>query len=582
MRPALAMLLLPGAALAADLGIPAQAPWRRPGMERVRAQSKEVERKASPLEEDFWRRLGAALDSIERSRDGMLQALAYALRHPDVFPPRPVQRPSFEEYEEAAQRTWARAADHWMALESWVGIYRDFDSLPEDKERRAAFFAAYAARLAQARFIKEWSALLANDPSLEESLDAGDASLPPGLYARLKGSSSRRESAEELTDLAAYAARTRAQDPLAELLGARREEWEKRRREDLSRCGARSPHGRPPSPEAVKTLLGTQFPIASRPGDWPAQEPPAPEPAPAEEEKPEQAAENAGASEWTELPISSQMAAVASTLREVLAAEPAPGPRPEALLSRPQTGDMRPRLSPGDILLFRRERFIGSMGLGGYWHEAGIYLGAPEDRKAAFGSEQSNAWMMAEDPEAFSRNAGGSRWGGGRGTAPRAAPADTLIVSTGGVALVSLEAAASDSLAALRPRLAAREKEESLRRAFRLLGKPYDYSLDFDEGSALASPELITAAYRPPPEGSLLWPLQETLGRRAMSANAVAEKFDKDFGTDRQQLDFVLFYDGNEDRRRAESSSLEEFRKSWRRPKWTLEGALARPPGDRP
>ncbi|MEK7746415.1 MAG: hypothetical protein AAB576_07105, partial [Elusimicrobiota bacterium] len=379
------------------------------------------------------------------------------------------QRPSFEEYEETARRTWLRAADHWLVLEAWVGVYRDFNSLPADKERHAAFLAAYAARLAQARFLKEWCALLGNDPSLEEALEGGDPSLPAGLYARLKALSSKREGLDALSDLAAYAARARAQNPLAPLLGARREEWEKRRKEDLSRAGASAPRGRPPAPETAKTLLSVEFPTSSRPGDWPALETLEPEPALAVEEKPGEAGEEEPAPEWAELPVSSQMAVVAAKLREVLALEPPPRPRPEALLSRVQISDIRPKLSPGDILLMRRERYLGSLGLGGYWHEAGIFLGVPESRKTAFGSEQVSAWMMADDPESFELNAGGSRWGGSRGRRPRPAAADTLLVSSRGVVLASLEAAAADSLAALRPRIAAREKEESLRRAFRLL-----------------------------------------------------------------------------------------------------------------
>ncbi|MEK7744139.1 MAG: hypothetical protein AAB578_07090, partial [Elusimicrobiota bacterium] len=256
---------------------------------------------------------------------------------------------------------------------------------------------------------------MGNDPSLEEALEGGDPSLPAGLYARLKALSSKREGLDALSDLAAYAARARAQNPLAPLLGARREEWEKRRKEDLSRAGASAPRGRPPAPETAKTLLSVEFPTSSRPGDWPALETLEPEPALAVEEKPGEAGEEEPAPEWAELPVSSQMAVVAAKLREVLALEPPPRPRPEVLISRLQISDIRPKLSPGDILLMRRERYLGSLGLGGYWHEAGIFLGVPESRKAAFGSEQASAWMMADDPVSFESNAGGSRWAAYRG-----------------------------------------------------------------------------------------------------------------------------------------------------------------------
>ncbi len=44
--------------------------------------------------------------------------------------------------------------------------------------------------------------------------------------------------------------------------------------------------------------------------------------------------------------------------------------------------------------------------------------------------------------------------------------------------------------------------------------------------------------------------------------------FDLNYGTSRQQLDFIAFYDGHEKEKIAIDSKLSVFRSSWRRPKW--------------
>lgn len=48
----------------------------------------------------------------------------------------------------------------------------------------------------------------------------------------------------------------------------------------------------------------------------------------------------------------------------------------------------------------------------------------------------------------------------------------------------------------------------------------------------------------------------------------IARQFHEEFGTPRQQFDLVIFLDGREKRRLAVEAGVDEFRQSWRRPKW--------------
>ena len=85
----------------------------------------------------------------------------------------------------------------------------------------------------------------------------------------------------------------------------------------------------------------------------------------------------------------------------------------------------------------------------------------------------------------------------------------------------------------------------------------------------LVCTELVYKAYQPR-EGmrGLELPLQSILGRLAIPANDIARLFDEQRGRASQQLDWVLFIDGDERGETAREADEEGFRASWRRPKW--------------
>jgi hypothetical protein len=104
--------------------------------------------------------------------------------------------------------------------------------------------------------------------------------------------------------------------------------------------------------------------------------------------------------------------------------------------------------------------------------------------------------------------------------------------------------------------------------AFSYLGTPYDYNFDFRTDNEVVCSELIYKAY----EGAMGLTLtpEELNGRPMLAPNRIGEKFDDELGSAEQELDLVLFLDGNEVEETALERDEEAFRSSWRRPKWHI------------
>ena len=62
----------------------------------------------------------------------------------------------------------------------------------------------------------------------------------------------------------------------------------------------------------------------------------------------------------------------------------------------------------------------------------------------------------------------------------------------------------------------------------------------------------------------------EILGRPVLPPNDLVRQFDAAVGTPDQQLDLVVFLDGEEGTGTTVQRGLDAFRGSWRRPKWPL------------
>lgn len=246
-----------------------------------------------------------------------------------------------------------------------------------------------------------------------------------------------------------------------------------------------------------------------------------------------------------------------------------------ALVSPAQIAALPGRLLPGDVLLERREWFLSNLGLPGFWTHAALYVGTPEERRAFFDDAgvralareegqpdgDLDALLAAREPAA----AAASRTPDAAGHPPR-----VLEAISEGVSFTTLEhSAAADSIAVLRPRLDRRARAVALLRAFHYAGRPYDFDFDFLTDASLVCSELVYKAYEPGPGmPGVRFPLEELVGRRIATPNGMARQYDAEAAAGAPQLELVVFLDGAERSARATEASPEQFRRSWKRPKW--------------
>jgi hypothetical protein len=248
-----------------------------------------------------------------------------------------------------------------------------------------------------------------------------------------------------------------------------------------------------------------------------------------------------------------------------------------ALITPAQVAALPGRLQPGDVLLERREWYLSNLGLPGFWTHAALYVGTPAERQALFADPAAQALarelgrpdgdLEALLAERHPAAAAASRAPDPAGHAPR-----VLEAISEGVTFTTLEhSAAADALAVLRPRLPARERARALVRAFAYAGRPYDFDFDFRTDAALVCSELVYKAYEPG-EGmtGLRLALEAVAGRTLATPNGLARQLDEELAAGAPQLDLVAFLDGSERQGGAAEASLDEFRRSWRRPKWHI------------
>jgi hypothetical protein len=243
-----------------------------------------------------------------------------------------------------------------------------------------------------------------------------------------------------------------------------------------------------------------------------------------------------------------------------------------SLISQAQIQQLK--LTPGDVLLVRREWYLSNIGLPGFWPHAALYIGTPEERREYFADPDLVAWVKsqgtADDFEKLLQTREETAYAQSLKPQEKNHPARILEAMSEGVSFTALEHCAdADSMVVLRPLLPKTEKAVALLRAFHYAGRPYDFNFDFATDAELVCTELVFKSYEPS-QGlrGLRLPLVEMLGRKLLPANEIARQFDSQYGSDEAQFQFVTFLDGYERGRKAVEASVEQFRQSWRRPKW--------------
>ncbi|MBI5200418.1 MAG: hypothetical protein HY925_02430 [Elusimicrobia bacterium] len=567
-------------AQAAAAALPAAAPWMQPGggMNGAVASTKPA---TIPLEDSWtWERLRGDLDLVARARTGLEAEIRdLRSRRGRLLMKDPKTGAILPDHQAEATSIWVRVLDRLISLDSVVIRYGRFEEVQDAEKRTAAFLAAFSAYASWSRLAHEWSRA-ADDPELSRLFDARHPELgtKAGFYSLIKRAASAPERRETLAEALAYS----KTGPIASTLLK------------IGAGGAIAFNNVRLDTKGLKPRAGTAVPVpsfeaATRPGNvagaFTAAELEAsrPKPKPVEEL-------NFAAPVWTQASFASispfsqpwtsvigSTAAVEpppeSTLHRIvrMLVEPATGTIPVALIVPEQLASLNDRLEPGDILLWRRERHLDEPGLGGWWSGAGLYVGTPEERETQTKGTDLDGRINTAAPDAY--------W---KGLQPDGGyPRRVVLAAPGGVRFASLErGAAADSLVALRARRPAAARREAALRAFTAVGRPYDGAYDAADPSSLYSAELVLWAYARTPL------ILEPRGADEVgppSPNDVARTYDSQFGTSKVSLDVVRFLDGKEGERRALKRDPEDFRLSWKRPRWRFEDkaqAKAENPGD--
>jgi hypothetical protein len=472
----------------------------------------------------------ARLDGDTRAalqyRAGLRDVVAFVATRPDLVPPRRDDAPRLPDAvaRAEARALWARFLDYLLALDSLARAYQVVDDA-DGPTRARALLIGHAVFAAGYRFALELLDRLDRAPALHVLLNepVPEVGLPAGTYAGIRLRFLNPLRASEFAAWGLLLEDTSAEG--AALRSAIAED-----RAEIWRAG----RGRGPLLTLTNAL---------------------------------QLVQRTGAAAW--FPV---QAGVAEWMGDTRVGQPRP-----ALVAPAQIAALPARLEVGDVLLERREWYLSNIGLPGFWPHSALYVGQPEDRRALVADPAVQAWVRAQgepggDLEALlqARHPGAYA----RHRVPEAGhPRRVLEAMSEGVVFTSLEhSAAADSLAVLRPRLGPIEKAAALVRAFGYAGRPYDFDFDFRSDAALVCTELIYKAYEPAPgHAGLRLPVPIVAGRPVLPANDVARHFDETVGSARQVLDFVLFLDGDERAGRAIERGVEEFRRSWRRPKWQVQ-----------
>jgi len=488
---------------------------------------------AESPEEEAWKDEGE-MAAILKARAGLADITTYMATRPDLFPLRPPmkRRVLTSEQSQEIRDLWGRFLDYQLMLDaSWRRLSKREQKGEEEKiENALRFSMRYAAFLTRYRYALEFIRHADADPAVRIILNepVTEIGLPERSYADFKYRFLHVAIASEFTSLSTlysslFASR-RSEKVMPLKLAIKEDE------RYLWRAGRA--HG-------ILNTLRNAGQIVQEGGSrmfFPLQK---------------------GIAEW---------------MGDTRVAR---GER--FLMSADQIAALHPRLRPGDILLERRDWYLSNIGLPGFWPHAALYIGDAEERRAYFDTPEIRAWLEAQGiadesfetllqtryPQAYRL----SQQPDDGGAMPR------IIEAIGkGVVFTSLEySAAADSVAVLRPRLSRLEIAQAVLKSFDYFGRPYDFNFDFRTDGQLVCTELVYKVYRPEKgRQGLDWPLVVIVGRPVLTANNIVRHFDETWQTPAQRLDLVAFFDGNVRTGLAEERDLENFRASWRRPKWHI------------
>ncbi|MDR3458600.1 MAG: YiiX/YebB-like N1pC/P60 family cysteine hydrolase [Verrucomicrobiae bacterium] len=470
-------------------------------------------------------RIASDLKMVVIYRAGLSNATTFAARQTNLFSGTVAGKSPLPRREEKERlwQAWKSYLDYLLALDALDSSHNDWWRLAGG-QRDASFTTGYAAFLAKYRYSLEFVALMEKNPFVDTILNepVPELGLPAGTYARLKF---RFLNAATATDFGARAAlyrtmsdeATKALQPIMD---------------DDAEVILKSGRGQGELLTAKNALNILKH--AGSTAWFPVQ---------------------AGVSEW--------MGHTKVHRKD------------ELLISSAQIEQLHKQLLPGDVLLVRREWFLSNIGLPGFWPHAALYVGTPEERRAFFSTPEMADWVKAQgeasgDFEQLLQSRSATNYAISLQPHEQGHPTRIIEAMSAGVSFTAIEHCVhADSAVALRPLLSKTEKATAILRAFHYAGRPYDFNFDFATDSELVCTELVFKSYEPAQDmHGLHLPLEEMLGRELLPANLIAKQFDEQYGTPDAQFEFISFFDGHEREGKAVEATVDEFRKSWQRPKW--------------
>ncbi len=467
------------------------------------------------------------IHSIKLYRNGLASIIEFTKTRPDLFPKKQYKKPEMltKDARSEALMVWKSLLDYYMALDSIAELHRDIVKTKKGTERKISFFISRAALLAEYRFALDFIHMAENNPALDTLFNepAPDLGLPGGIYADFKYRFLNIMLAGEFT---AFETIAKYYGPVID-----DDEFNAFMEEDKKRIFAA---GKGEGPELT---LKNGFKIitdTSKKVLFPVQK---------------------GISSWM---------GNTKVYR-----------KDRYLIKESQIKEFERLLEPGDILLERREWYLTNVGIPGFWSHAALFIGSASQRNACSKDPDTLAWIKKQGADNFetllSKNYPDAYKRLLNFPDKKHSPRVIEAVAAGVIFSTLEHSALCDSLVVLRPRLSIKEKMAAIFNAFKYSGRPYDYNFDFLTDSSLVCSELVYKAYEFSKDTrGLKLPLEKLMGHMVTPANAFAKLYADEYGTDKQQMDMVLFMDGYERDQKAIKSDLKAFLKTWKRPKWHI------------
>jgi len=466
------------------------------------------------------------IEIISHSRNTLQDIVRYVKLNPEVFPADKVEgkRLTSREQRHVIWQTWKTFLDRIVVLDEIGRRYdRLYKNAKDDKEKQMAFQVGYAAFLCQYRYAMEFISLMEYDAGMHTVLNEAvpELGLKAGQYKEIKFRFLNILRGAEFARL----------DIIYHSLDKKERTILAKEIDEDSQAIWQQGKGNGPK-QTIKNAL--------------------------------KIIEDTGFTVW--FPIQKEVSEWMGDVK-VLRVK-------RSLINAEQTGEIQSLLLPGDILLERREWYLSNIGLPGYWPHAALYIGTEKERKAYFNDKSVSNYSSWKKVgfEDYLKNRYPVAYQQSISTDTNQLLPRVIEAISEGVSFTTLEHSVdADSVVILRPKVSQLDKAIAIERAFHYSGRPYDFNFDFMTDSALVCTELVYKAYEPSKRFSgITFPLQEIVGRKVTTANDIAKMFDAEYGSIKQQLEFIAFYDGHEWRNKAVKSDVNTFRESWKRSKWFI------------